>query len=60
MRVLHLLTQKPGQTGSGVYLQALMAQAPSMGIEAAALVGVGPGDDLPAGVAALDFEPKDD
>ena len=49
MRVLHLLTQKPGQTGSGVYLQALMAQAPSMGIEAAALVGVGPGDDLPAG-----------
>ena len=49
MRVLHLLTQKPGQTGSGVYLQALLAQAPSLGQEVAALVGLGPDDKVPTG-----------
>lgn len=42
-RVLHLLCQRPGRTGSGIYLQAMIDCCRRAGIQQAAVVG------LPAG-----------
>lgn len=44
--ILHVLSQRPGQTGSGVILEALVEQAAAAGWEQLALVG------LPAGLPA--------
>lgn len=44
MRVLHLLSQRPGRTGSGVTLSALTRSATLAGLEQRAIVGV-PVDD---------------
>jgi glycosyltransferase involved in cell wall biosynthesis len=43
-RVLHLLSQRPAQTGSGVTLQALVQQADRAGWEQCAVVGLPAGD----------------
>ena len=43
-RVLHLLSQRPGRTGSGVTLQALTREAAAAGWEQAVVVGT-PADD---------------
>jgi glycosyltransferase involved in cell wall biosynthesis len=40
MRVLHLLSQQPGKTGSGVYLQALVHQGAEDGLEQNIIVGI--------------------
>lgn len=45
MRVLHILTQKPGETGSGIYLRALLRQAGLAGHVSGAVVGLGPGEE---------------
>ncbi len=50
-RVLHILTQRPGLTGSGVTLDALARCAAASGISQRALVGVPDGADC--GVASL-------
>ncbi|MBC8424409.1 glycosyltransferase family 4 protein [bacterium] len=50
-RVLHILTQRPGLTGSGVTLDALTRCAAASGIAQRALVGVPAGADC--GVASL-------
>jgi glycosyltransferase involved in cell wall biosynthesis len=50
-RVLHILTQRPGLTGSGVTLDALTRCAAADGLEQLALVGVPEGAD--DGVAGL-------
>ncbi len=42
VRILHLLSQQPGKTGSGVYLQALVQQAARDGMEQRIIVGVPP------------------
>ncbi len=45
--VLHLLSQRPGQTGSGVMLEAIVAEASKAGWEQAVLLGL-PGEmELP-------------
>ncbi len=40
MRILHLLSQQPGKTGSGVYLQALVHQGAEDGLEQNIIVGI--------------------
>lgn len=40
MRILHLLSQQPGKTGSGVYLQALVQQGAADGLEQNIIVGI--------------------
>lgn len=63
-RVLHILSQRPGRTGSGVTLDAMVRQASLKGWRQAAVVGV-PADatdpvvgDLPArAVATVTFAP---
>ena len=47
-RVLHLLSQRPGWTGSGVALDALMRTAQRAGWEQGAVVGTLPDDPMPA------------
>ena len=39
VRILHILTQKPGFTGSGIYLRALLKQAQELGDETAVVFG---------------------
>lgn len=53
-RVLHVLAQRPGFTGSGVTLDALVRHAAGTGWEQRALVGVPAGEPAPAvgGLAA--------
>ena len=46
-RVLHLLSQRPGRTGSGVTVQALVREAAAAGWAQAVVVGT-PADDPPA------------
>ncbi len=48
IRVLHLLSQQPGKTGSGVYLQALVNQGARVNIKQRIIVGIP--DDLPTPV----------
>ena len=40
MRILHCLSQIPGKTGSGVYLQALVREAAAINIEQAVVCGI--------------------
>ena len=40
MRILHCLSQIPGKTGSGVYLQAIVREAAGNGIEQAVVCGL--------------------
>lgn len=47
-RVLHILSQRPSRTGSGITLDALARQAASAGWAQAAVVGVPAGDPAPA------------
>jgi len=51
-RVLHILSQRPGRTGSGVTLDAMVRQAALAGWQQNALVGV-PGHETPPEVAQL-------
>lgn len=39
-RILHLLSQQPGKTGSGVFLQAIVSQASRKGYPQRAVIGV--------------------
>lgn len=60
MRILHVLTQKPGHTGSGVYLRALLAEAQAHGDLTAAVVGIGPNEDPELeNVFPVEFESDD-
>lgn len=52
MRVLHLLSQRPSRTGSGVTLEALVRQARARGWQQRAVVGV-PADDPKPSVGDL-------
>lgn len=47
-RILHVLAQRPGRTGSGVTLDAVVEQAARRGWDQAALVGVPVDDGRPA------------
>lgn len=40
LRVLHLLSQQPGKTGSGIYLQALVQQGAQSGMEQRVVIGI--------------------
>ncbi len=40
MRILHCLSQIPGKTGSGVYLQAIVREAANSGLEQAVVCGL--------------------
>jgi len=58
-RVLHVLSQRPGRTGSGVTLQALAREAAAAGWEQAVALGTPVDDPFPAvdGVAPGDVHP---
>lgn len=45
MRVLKVIAQKPGYTGSGIYLRALLSKAPQYGITQASVVGLNSYDE---------------
>ncbi len=47
MRVLHILTQRPSLTGSGITLDAIVRQASAAGWEQRVVVGVPKGDSRP-------------
>ncbi len=53
MRVLHLLSQRPGRTGSGVTLESLATRAAREGLEQWAVVGT-PLDDPRPSVAGIE------
>ena len=40
MKILHVLAQKPGQTGSGVFLNSLVQQAAKRGYEQSVVIGI--------------------
>ena len=40
MRILHCLSQIPGKTGSGVYLQAIVRETAAKGLEQAVVCGI--------------------
>lgn len=44
MKILHLLSQKPEATGSGIYIQAMIREAARRGHENYLLAGVAPGE----------------
>jgi glycosyltransferase involved in cell wall biosynthesis len=46
LKILHLLSQKPGFTGSGYYLRALLKEAQRVEHQTGAVVGLGPGDEF--------------
>ncbi len=52
-RVLHILTQRPGKTGSGVTLEAIVARAAAAGWEQAAIFAV-PAAESEVAIAGLD------
>jgi glycosyltransferase involved in cell wall biosynthesis len=54
-RVLHILSQRPGLTGSGVTLDALVANAARAGWEQQVAVGV-PSDEARVSVGGLDLD----
>lgn len=47
LRVLHILSQQPGKTGSGVYLQAIVSQGARAGIMQSVIMGLPLGEPLP-------------
>jgi glycosyltransferase involved in cell wall biosynthesis len=53
MRILHLLSQQPGKTGSGVYLQALVQQGAEDGLDQKIIVGI-PSEFSELSIGALD------
>ncbi len=53
MRILHLLSQQPGKTGSGVYLQALVQQGARDGLQQKIIVGI-PSDSAKPEMTSLD------
>ncbi len=55
IKILHLLSQQPGKTGSGVYLQALIRQGALDGLNQKIIVGV-PGDSETPFIEPLDSE----
>ena len=64
--VLHLLSQQPGKTGSGVYLEAMLRHGTEIGIEQRVVVGMPAGEKLPriepvseADVIAVRFDTPD-
>jgi glycosyltransferase involved in cell wall biosynthesis len=48
LRVLHLLSQQPGKTGSGVYLQALVLQGAKANIAQRIIAGIAHDSPVPA------------
>jgi hypothetical protein len=44
MKILHLLSQKPEATGSGIYIQAMIREAARRGHENYLLAGVAQGE----------------
>ncbi len=57
MKILHLLSQRPEATGSGIYIQAMIREAARRGHENFLLAGVPRGEELqPAGLAAAACE----
>jgi len=55
IKILHLLSQQPGKTGSGVYLQALIKQGALDGLNQKIIVGV-PSDSKTPSIEPLDSE----
>ena len=52
MKILHLLSQRPEATGSGIYIQAMIREAARRGHENFLLAGVPRGEEVhPAGLA---------
>lgn len=47
LRVLHLLAQQPGKTGSGIYLEALVRHGAGAGIAQRVVVGIPAGAPVP-------------
>jgi len=56
MKILHLLSQRPDSTGSGIYLQAMLEQAASRG-HTNALIAAGDAED-PPDIYRLKAEPN--
>lgn len=54
LRILHLLSQQPGKTGSGVYLQALVQEGLKDGLEQKIIVGIPFGEFSNLSLGALD------
>ncbi|MCE1245608.1 MAG: glycosyltransferase family 4 protein [Firmicutes bacterium] len=46
MKILHIIAQKPGNTGSGVFLENLMEEGAGLGISQAVIAGLAPEDDI--------------
>jgi glycosyltransferase involved in cell wall biosynthesis len=40
MKILHVLAQRPGRTGSGIYLQSMLTEADKLNYEQAVVVGI--------------------
>ncbi len=53
IRILHLLSQQPGKTGSGVYLQALVQQCAEDGLDQNIIVGI-PSEFSELSIAPID------
>jgi glycosyltransferase involved in cell wall biosynthesis len=53
MKILHLLSQRPDSTGSGVYVQALMSQAVDRGYANALVAGAPRGYQVPEPVRTM-------
>lgn len=52
MRILHLLSQRPDATGSGIYVQAMLREARAKGHQNFLVAGIDPeGCDLPADIS---------
>jgi glycosyltransferase involved in cell wall biosynthesis len=57
MKILHLLSQRPEATGSGIYIQAMIREAARRGHENFLLAGVPRGEEFqPAGLASAACE----
>ena len=56
MRILHCLSQIPGKTGSGVYLQAIVREAAGSGFEQAVVCGLP--ETMPVNETDLAIEPE--
>jgi len=46
MKILHVLAQRPGRTGSGIFLQSLIKEGDKKNYEQAVIVGIPPGELL--------------
>jgi glycosyltransferase involved in cell wall biosynthesis len=60
MKILHVLSQKPGFTGSGFYLRALLSQSAQKGFQTACVVGLNVDDEADLEpVYAVRFDTED-